>query len=282
MVAVPNALTLPYEHLFLGEKAGQWDVRCPEGGQVSVHTEVSPDKETSNEDGAMVVWPSPGRMVLAVADGVGGMPDGESASSLALTVLRDALRRRLALGADLREAIMSGFDRANREVLRRASGSATTLAVVEVDQGRLRSYHVGDSGVLVFGGRGRMRMQTISHSPVGYAVEAGVLDEQEAMEHEDRHLVSNVVGDRGMHVGVSYPLRLKRAVRQRVHRRDRAAASQGPPARSGLRSGGAVPRAHGRSPSGPARQAGRSHPGRVQTRRTPLSVRQTEGVSPSR
>jgi serine/threonine protein phosphatase PrpC len=209
VVAVPKALTLPYEHLFLGERASQWGVRCPGGGQVSVHTAVSPDKETSNEDGAMVIWPSPGRMVLAVADGVGGMPDGESASSLALTALRDALRLRLSQGADLREAILSGFDRANREVLRHASGSATTLAVVEVDQGRLRSYHVGDSGVLVFGGRGRMRMQTISHSPVGYAVEAGVLDEHEAMEHEDRHLVSNVVGDRGMHVGMSYPLRLK-------------------------------------------------------------------------
>jgi serine/threonine protein phosphatase PrpC len=157
----------------------------------------------------MVIWPSPDQMVLAVADGVGGLPEGSAASAMALEALRDALRSRLADGADLREAIMSGFDRANRQVLQRGNGAATTMAVVEVDRGRLRSYHVGDSGVLVFGGRGRVRMQTISHSPVGYAVEAGVLDEHEAMEHEDRHLVSNVVGDRGMHVGVSYALRLK-------------------------------------------------------------------------
>jgi serine/threonine protein phosphatase PrpC len=199
---------MPDEQLFLGEAGRHWGVRCPDGGQVTVHSLRAPDKDTPNEDGALVVWLSPGRMVLAVADGVGGMPDGESASALALSALRDALRVRLAEGADLREAIMSGFDRANRAVLRRSNGSATTLAVVEVNDGRLRSYHVGDSGVLVFGGRGRIRMQTISHSPVGYAVEAGVLDEQEAMEHEDRHLISNVVGDRGMHVGVSYPLRL--------------------------------------------------------------------------
>ena len=208
MAAVAQTLTLPCEHLFLGEVGCEWGVRYPGSGQVSVHTWRAPDKDTPNEDGAMVIWPSPGRMVLAVADGVGGMPEGDDASALALAALRDAVRVRLAEGADLREAILSGFDRANRAVLRRSSGSATTLAVVEVDHGRLRSYHVGDSGVLVFGGRGRIRMQTISHSPVGYAVEAGVIDEHEAMEHEDRHLVSNVVGDRGMHVGVSYPLRL--------------------------------------------------------------------------
>ena len=123
--------------------------------------------------------------------------------------LRDTLRVRVRQGASTREAILSGFDRANRAVLQRGGGGATTLAVVEVRAGRLRSYHVGDSGVLVFGGRGKVRLQTIFHSPVGYAVEAGVLDEEEAMNHVDRHLVSNVVGDRSMHVGVSYPRRLR-------------------------------------------------------------------------
>jgi len=209
VAAVAESLNLPCESLFLAEEQAQWGVRTPGGGQVTVHSRRSPDKDTPNEDGALIVWPAPGQMVLAVADGVGGMPDGNGASALALAALRDALRARLGEGADLREAILSGFDRANRAVLGRGNGAATTLAVVEVDGGRLRSYHVGDSGVLVFGGRGRMRLQTISHSPVGYAVEAGVLDEQQAMEHEDRHLVSNVVGDRGMHVGMSYPLRLK-------------------------------------------------------------------------
>jgi serine/threonine protein phosphatase PrpC len=43
---------------------------------------------------------------------------------------------------------------------------------------------------------------------VGYAIEAGVLNEKQAMNHADRHLVSNVIGDRAMHVGMSYPLRL--------------------------------------------------------------------------
>ena len=209
MAAVAEDLSLPCEHLFLAQPCLDWAVRCPDGGQVSVTSWRSPGHDGTNEDAAMVIWPAPHRMVLAVADGVGGLPGGDSASSLALHALRDALRVRLAGGADLREAILSGFDRANRAVLQRGIGSATTLAVVEIDDERMRSYHVGDSGVLVFGGRGKVRLQTIPHSPVGYAMEAGVLDEQQAMAHADRHLVSNVVGDRAMHVGMSYPLRLK-------------------------------------------------------------------------
>jgi serine/threonine protein phosphatase PrpC len=209
MAAVAEELSLPGEHLFRAQERLDWAARCPGGGQITVTSWRSPEHAGTNQDGAMVVWPARDRMVLAVADGVGGLPGGDSASSLALHALRDALRVRLADGADLREAVLSGFDRANRAVLQRGNGSATTLAVVEIDGERIRSYHVGDSGVLVFGGRGKVRLQTISHSPVGYAVEAGVLDEQQAMAHADRHLVSNVVGDRAMHLGLSYPLRLK-------------------------------------------------------------------------
>ena len=68
---------------------------------------------------------------------------------------------------------------------------------------------VGDSGVLGFTPFGELRMQTIAHSPVGYAIEAGVLDELEAMLHADRHLVSNVIGDPHMHVELSSALELE-------------------------------------------------------------------------
>jgi serine/threonine protein phosphatase PrpC len=109
----------------------------------------------------------------------------------------------------LREAILAGFDRANEKVTALGNRSATTLVALEVEGDTVRSYHVGDSGVLAFGGRGKIKMETIAHSPVGYAVEAGVLTPHEAIDHEDRHIVSNVVGDPGMHVGMSSPLRLR-------------------------------------------------------------------------
>ncbi len=51
--------------------------------------------------------------------------------------------------------------------------------------------------ILFTGHKGKIKLQTISRSPVGYAVHTGLLDETEAMHHEDRHLASNIIGSNG-------------------------------------------------------------------------------------
>ena len=89
-------------------------------------------------------------------------------------------------------------------------GAGTTLAVVEVAQGLMRPYHVGDSMILLVGQRGRIKHQSIPHSPVGYALESGLLDERDAMVHEDRHIVSNLVGMEEMRIDVGPPTRMGR------------------------------------------------------------------------
>lgn len=175
-------------------------------GQLVVLSLRSPFKESANEDGALVVSLGGRKAVLAVADGVGGQPAGKAASRMALLALQRSLEELRASGGALREAILRGLDEANRSVIDEDLGSATTMAMVEIDGDRLRTYHVGDSAVIVFDASGRLLSHTIAHSPVGYALEAGVLDESEAFEHEDRHLVSNVIGDPSMHVGMSSPI----------------------------------------------------------------------------
>ena len=62
--------------------------------------------------------------------------------------------------------------------------------------------------ILAIGQKGKIKLQTISHSPVGLAVESGHLDESEAMHHEQRHVVSNVVGDQTMRIEVGAKLML--------------------------------------------------------------------------
>jgi serine/threonine protein phosphatase PrpC len=110
---------------------------------------------------------------------------------------------------DLRASILEGFEQANRRVLGLKTGAAATLAVAAVEGRAVRAYHAGDAQVLVVGQRGRVRLQTTPHSPVGYAVEAGVLDQADAIHHDDRHLVSNVVGSTDMSIEVSAPVRLR-------------------------------------------------------------------------
>jgi len=105
---------------------------------------------------------------------------------------------------------MNGIERANEAVLELGVGAGTTLAAVEVQDGTVRPYHVGDSTILLVGQRGKLKLQTIAHSPVGFAVEAGVLDESEAMHHEDRHFVSNMLGVADMRIEVGSARRLAR------------------------------------------------------------------------
>jgi len=178
------------------------------GGHAAVFSARSPGRQTPNEDAAALLPIDPGSAVLAVADGLGGESAGEEAAALAVRCLADALEPSVRSRSLLRDAILNGFERANREVRRLPGAAATTLAVVEIQEDLVRPYHVGDSAILLMGQRGRIKLRTVSHSPVGFAVEAGLLDEADALQHDDRHLVSNVLGGPDMRIEVGSVLHL--------------------------------------------------------------------------
>ncbi|MHC4588193.1 MAG: PP2C family protein-serine/threonine phosphatase [Planctomycetota bacterium] len=156
-------------------------------GEVAVYSARSPAKDSDNEDGAAVIPVDDKRGVLVVADGLGGQRSGAEAAELALKTLAECVTAPAAEDQALRTAVLDGFDRANAAVAELAVGAATTLAAVELENATI----------------------TVSHSPVGYAVEAGLLDEKEAIHHEDRHLVSNIVGTPEMRIEVGRTLGLR-------------------------------------------------------------------------
>ncbi|MEW4488289.1 PP2C family serine/threonine-protein phosphatase [Thalassoglobus sp. JC818] len=187
-------------------------------------TMKSPSRETENEDSLGVLSASADQGILVVADGLGGHRGGKNASRALVHSLRKGLPvpkepeqdRHIVIskglkvplqsrtdqrdGDGLRSMILNRIEAANRRLIKSGSGSATTLALVELQGSKARTYHAGDSQILVMSQRGRIKYETVSHSPVGYALEAGVLSEQEAILHENRHLVSNVIGSRDMSI----------------------------------------------------------------------------------
>lgn len=177
-------------------------------GVVALVSQRAPDKSDAeaNEDAAVAIPLGADRLVLAVADGVGGLPQGAVAARLVLEQLVDRVTAAAERDTDLRVAILDAFELGNRALSELGSGAATTLAVVAIERDRVRSYHVGDTGVLLVGQRGRTKLQPVWHSPVGYGVEAGLLDEREAMHHADRHLISNWLGAPDMHLQISSSL----------------------------------------------------------------------------
>jgi len=183
------------------------------GGRAAVFTVRAPGKEAPNEDAAALIATGADSCILVVADGMGGGRGGEQASGLAIESLRDSVGEKLAANGepsdnDLRNAILNGIETANRKITELGIGAATTLAAVEVRGRTVRPYHVGDSMILLVGNRGRVKLQTVSHSPVGYGVEAGLIDEREAMHHEERHVVSNMIGTAEMRIEVGPPLEM--------------------------------------------------------------------------
>ena len=170
------------------------------GGEAVVLSLSKPGRDGPNEDAAAVISLGTEAGVAVVSDGAGGHPGGAKAAALAVKAVCDSVA---ALGDDienLRSAIINGFEMADRAISDLGTGAAATLAVVEIQRTQMRAYHAGDSMVLVTGQRGRIKWLTIPHSPVGYAVEAGLLDRGEALHHEDLHLVSNLLGTQDMRI----------------------------------------------------------------------------------
>jgi serine/threonine protein phosphatase PrpC len=131
-----------------------------------------------------------------------------------MQILGRALAAERSAESPLRPVILDAVEAANKAVLDLSRGAATTLVIAELVATRLRSYHVGDSELVTVGQRGRVKARVVPHSPTGFAVEAGLLDEDEAVQHDQRHVIFNVIGTQDMRVEIGAAFQL--AVRDTV------------------------------------------------------------------
>lgn len=201
----------PVDEILLLDGAGEPDRRHTNvgGGEVVAFTCPSPDKDTENEDTVAVIPYGPQAAVLVVADGAGGLPAGKRASQAAVTTLFDCLQSSMAETMLLRTAILNGIEAANLAVQNLSGGSATTLTVITIEGLVARAYQIGDSEAVIVGQRGRIKLQTQVHSPTGLAVEAGFLDQREALHHAERHFVTNFLGTPDMRIDVGTEVKLR-------------------------------------------------------------------------
>ncbi len=194
--------------LFLGRHDREQADHSLPHGEVCVRSVRAPDKDTPNEDAAAVIQVGADSLVLAVADGVGGTPAGREASNAAVQTLSRVLESVRSDDLQLKPAILDAVEAANKAVLGLARGAATTLVVAQLTAASLRSYHVGDSELLAVGQRGRIKQRVVPHSPTGFAVEAGLLNEHDAVQHDQRHVLFNVIGSQDMRVEIGPALQL--------------------------------------------------------------------------
>jgi len=202
----------PGDLLVLEGADSQVRIAVLSNGNAAVVSVASPVGDGANQDGAATISHAPNVSVLAVADGVGGARAGASAARQMLETLAEsvsAVSEKDAQDPELmRATILSSIEEANRRILASGSGGATTVTIAQVVGRDLRTFQVGDSVSILVGQKGKLKYSGIPHGPVVYAVEAGVLDEHEAINHEERHVVSNVVGDQRMHIDIGPAIQL--------------------------------------------------------------------------
>lgn len=171
-------------------------------GDLAYGLVIDPHKTGPIEDAIGIVPLNGDAIVLLVADGVGGLPTGWKASGLVLEHIRDELAKSEKDDARRRTAILDGIEKANRTMLDLGTGTSTTLVAAIVRNQQVRTFHIGDSSAWICGQRGVMKLRTTPHSPIGMALEAGFVDEKEALHHEDLSLVSNVIGSADMRIEI--------------------------------------------------------------------------------
>jgi len=101
------------------------------------------------------------RVVIAVADGIGGLDKGEEASELVLTRLRDLLSK---IPNDLNnDELREVFNVYATETHNSIPHGGSTLAGLFVYHGKLFRYHAGDSRIYLMR-RGKLIRLTVDHS----------------------------------------------------------------------------------------------------------------------
>ena len=145
---------------------------------------------SSNQDSLLV-----DQGVFGVADGMGGHNGGETASRVAVQVVKNALRGKRP---EVR-ALEVGVEAANRRIFDMArhdsalSGMGTTLTFLWEAETEVHLCHVGDSRAYLLR-NGELKQITNDHSLVAELLRSNMISPEAARTHPYRNVITRAVG----------------------------------------------------------------------------------------
>lgn len=137
-----------------------------------------------------------GRGLIAVADGIGGLPAGEVASEIAIRAL--AVLDSEPLGESVMDALRAAVDDANRLIGEAVSavpgreGMGTTLTAMLFQGDRAILVHVGDSRAYLLR-NGNLTQLSRDDTYVQALVDRGAITAEEAVRHPHRSVVTQAL-----------------------------------------------------------------------------------------
>lgn len=149
-----------------------------------------------NEDSLFV---SPELGLVAVADGMGGHQAGEVASSMAMRTLASGLPCMLRMGVSPEKALLDSVNKANASIHERSllnrelKGMGTTITACLKQGSNLFIAHVGDSRAYLLR-NGNISQLTQDHSLVQELLRNGGINEEQALQHPQRNVLTRALG----------------------------------------------------------------------------------------
>ena len=154
----------------------------------------------NNEDACFVI---PKENVYILCDGVGGNNSGEVASMKTVSGIAEYVSEnpldKVKTFRTVKTYFGSCLQKINYEVLKESRssaenrGMATTLVLTYFSGSRVYAMNVGDSRAYILRD-GKLKQITEDHTYVNSLVKAGVITEAEAVDHENRNMITRAVG----------------------------------------------------------------------------------------
>jgi protein phosphatase len=138
------------------------------------------------------------RVLLVVADGMGGHNAGEVASAAAIATLENAFAKmRSEPAAHLKNAFLEANASIHKQSLEEASerGMGTTCTALLLQDGLGYSAHVGDSRLYLIRNGGIYQLSE-DHSAVMELVTLGQITMEQARHHPDKNVITRSLGGR--------------------------------------------------------------------------------------
>ena len=155
-----------------------------------------------NQDSYAIVPFGRDRVFMIVCDGMGGAKSGNVASSLAVEVFTDEVRRTQRPGMTPEKAaamLRSALELSNSAVYEQSqlsddfTGMGTTLVAALIIRDTAVIINVGDSRAYLFTAEG-VQLLTTDHSIVEFMVQRGELTQEQAKNHPGKNVITRAVG----------------------------------------------------------------------------------------
>jgi serine/threonine protein phosphatase PrpC len=131
-----------------------------------------------------------------VADGMGGMSQGEVASKLAVeTTLEEPIPSEFKTVEQKSEWLLSLVQKANESVATNVRDGGTTLSIVLAVGRDLMIAHVGDSRIYLLRNK-ELQQLSEDHSLVAMLVASGEITYEESLDHPDRNVLTKSIGSK--------------------------------------------------------------------------------------